>query len=278
MTMHQYFLRKAIAYAAAKPAPDRIPLSRPGVLERDYFLAYLEVPGSPLKVLVTGVSDVAVQGTAWDADVERFCLPVSIPWDAALEARISLTTYYRQSEFHTDNPNRFVLQQWTRIPMFAVLLDRTLQWAFNRWPLKRHSRMSMLRLLVDRTSGSGRGPQSEITLTAMRANRAVFHPDWKRRLDHNRLLLDALVAEKLAEHKDNAYRSSPLAIGALEKEKRERRAQRWKWLAGIVAAVWAVVGFVVPNWTAIHSWLPSVGGISSAPSADVPSPPPRVPR
>ncbi|MCW3677866.1 hypothetical protein [Burkholderia cenocepacia] len=277
MTIREYFTRKALTRASGKPAPDRIPMSRPAIFDRDYFVVYLQVQPGPQELLLTGVTDAEVLCAAFDPETERLSRPVSISWDLALDGRISLTSYYRQAEFSTDNPVRFVLEQWLRLPLLTVLLDRVLQWGFNRWPLKRHTRMSMLRLLVERTDGRKRGPENELTLTAFRT-RALFHPGLQRIRRRNRQLLDALVAEGLAEQKDSAYRSTGLAIGALEKDRRDRRAQRWKWFAGAIAAVWAVLGFIVPNWSTIHGWLPGVGGTVSAPTTNAPSSTVREPR
>ena len=277
MTIRRYFMRKALARASGKSAPNRIPMSRPAIFDRDYFVVYLKIEPGPQELLLTGVTDTEVLCAAFDPETDRLSRPVSISWETALDGRISLTTYYRQAEFSTDNPARFVLEQWIRRPLLSVLLDRVLQWGFNRWPLKRHSRMSMLRLLVNRTNGRKRGPENELTLTAFRP-RALFHPGLQRCCDRNRQLLDALVAEGLAEHKEFAYRSTALAIGALEKDRGERRAKWWKWIAGAIATAWAVLGFIVPNWSAIHDWLPSVGRIASAPTVNARSPTVREPR
>lgn len=268
-------LRAALRMISNRMAPDRIPLSAPGVYARNYFSATISgIPGRP-DVLVSGCEGNSIRGYQWNGGAQRYEDGVLIGLEEAILGDFDFTYYRRQYEFRTSSPARLwagVRLGWYR---FLAFKDDSSQGLFNRRTIQYRERMQVLQELMAAAVEEEAPFVAASTLVSGRYGaRVVFHPLYRSRVRHTDFLLQSLAASGLAERDENlSYRIAPGGFAALDafntEERRHRDSVITQKILVVIGGIACVAGLVQAVAAVKQAWPASMPpyDTSSTPAA-----------
>jgi len=264
-TSMSFWLKRALARATTRQAPDRIPLSAPRVYDRDYYSVTLAARDDSWSFLFVRLEGDTVFGRRWDG--ERYANEiVDLPLRHFIGEKVEFRYYLRQHEFISTSVVRFELAGILGLYRIRVKLGDFAQIAYNRKSLVLRQRIDLLKILINETIEDSERVFNASSIVVQLYGRAVTgHPDFRNRLHYFTLLLNSLVAAGLLSQDGIAYRLQPDALTALDAyEDEERRhedsvkVQRWVMFLTFFSSVGAIAQASGPlkDWgTAIFSWL-----------------------
>jgi len=218
-------LRTACRLAMRRPAPDVIPRTLPRAAGIDFFSLTINCRDREWSILVDkvgpeGASERWLEGNAYS-------LPVSITWEAAVDATIDCSHYIGIYEFNYRTPAKLLVRETLRLPQIEIFQDRLQQRSFNGRPLVRRERLDILGLISDEALKDRTYRVSSISLAAkLYSNRVFFHPERQQMLNYCALLLDSLVSSNDLILENHVYRLSPQALHTMATNEQEDRRHR----------------------------------------------------
>ncbi|HFT8007804.1 TPA: hypothetical protein ACU9T0_000920 [Burkholderia cenocepacia] len=250
--LRNFFLRRALARAAGRLAPNPIPLSGLRAVFRDYY--HVEImgqdEGQAWGLLLSGVNSQGVEGFWWNGNMYDEARVV--PWSDIEGATVEFRYYLRMHEFYTTSPVEFELRNLLQIYRLIVASDGVLQRLYNKRSPTTVDRLTVLKHIVSREVEGQRGGVGAITLSGhLHGTRSVFHPRRERRYAYYDLVLRSLEDEGLLERRDMMFVLHPRALTALhnyDNEERRHKTNRNIQIALGVLTVLSVAAAVAQAW------------------------------
>ena len=122
---------------------------------------------------------------------------------------------------------KLLFSEALRLHRLEIFKDRLEQRRFNRQPLVRRERLTILKIISDEALKNRDYRASSITLaTQLYSNRVFFHPERTQMLNYCALLLDSLVNSRDLILENHAYRLSPQALHTMAIHEEEDRRHR----------------------------------------------------
>ncbi|TBG89359.1 hypothetical protein ELG67_09785 [Rhizobium leguminosarum] len=253
-SMYPSLLRRAIAVAMRKPAPDHIPLSNmERVRLRDYNAVYLGDDQDQIRFLVREVLPHGLRGfwflgSGSDSEIR------TISNRELQNYSLLITRYIGELEITYTSPLGFLFSSALHIDLYRLYRERLFQYLFNHRSLDEKRRIQVLRLMLDGLL-SGNPLRSGIDIMSeLYGARWARHPQHVALHSYYEFMLEAFVASGDVVLDDHAYRLLPQGmntIHAFEEEERRHNGnvavQRW------MLFVTAMVGIATAAqaWTAI---------------------------
>lgn len=263
-----FFFRRAMRMIAARIAPDQIPMSRPRVLERNYFSATLTRGCGLPEALVDGVSADGILARAWNNLTHEYREHVLIPFALAEHAESEVIYYVRQYEFQSTSPIRLLFGVGLGTYQLRAWWGDFYQGFLNRRTLESRRRMELLQDLMAWSIEHPREFASAPLLLAARyGTRVIFHPSYRSQVAYTDFLLQSLVAEQLAcanPEMHRSYRIDPRGFAALDAFNTEERRHKD---SGRVQRILAFIGLLA----LLASFAQAAAGVKQAWFSDTPS-------
>lgn len=237
----------AVDHTLRKRAPDRIPLSGMERLRgRDYYSTYLSFDEYGERLLARETNDKAVVGLWWNERDSRG-YEASIPIELLTESPLIIRHYYKEIEVDYNGALEFWLAVSTLKSMRILWLKRARQWLFNKKPLARLARYTVLSYVFERGSRK-RNYQTNATnmLNEMYGNAWLQHPQNREVLWHYEFVLKSLADSGDLLEMKGFYKLAPKSLLTLakheEEDARHKDAIRQQKVLGALTFVLAIVG------------------------------------
>lgn len=219
--LNLFLWRKALQKHKSKPSPTIIPLSRPGIYERNYYSISMEniATGDYHFVMNHDEQNIYTKRHVENADSVNDVIPM----DALRDFRFHAKYYKKTHEFHFNSVCKFVLWSALKIPDLQYFFAGVDQWFYERRSLATHDRYKVLAYLME---GAIEDPNSEFRVLSVMAKlfgqQVVLHPEFKKRHAYYQLIFNSLESDGLIEKIEYSYKVSPKAVGALHQYQEEK--------------------------------------------------------
>ena len=224
--MQKIIRRWAIEIAHRRPAPNRIPLSSPGVFSRNYFTIHLGEAPHFREYVVNSLGTRGMVCFHFNTETNERT-EATVPYSSLRHLVPHITYYFRDLQVDYHGAADFLINLAWQRHWFALASERAAQFFFNRRELVRKDRMDALRHFVSATQRNREFTSSVVGyMTALYGPRWIRHPDDENLLNFHSLILESLVQSEDLQSDGVYYRLRAQALATLDEYEREERHHR----------------------------------------------------
>lgn len=243
-----YVSRAAIWLALRGRPPTKTSLFDDDPPTASYFYIYLREESGQRRFIVQEMDKGGVGGLWFETERQDGEARALLNSQLA-KLRPTFRYHFRGYTYQYESPLRLITALATLHPQRHVIRDKYLQSKFNKIPLVRADRMTVLRVFLEKTLRKSDFSASYVGLMdIMYSRRFVFHPDEEETGAYYEILLESLVTSGDLRRDNAFYRLEPKALATLqnyeEQEQRHRDMDNQQSLLGWLTAALVIVGIL----------------------------------